>query len=469
MINTSQENHIIDEYIEKIAAINKQYLDEHGRSKKMYIHTYGCQMNSHDSEKIAGMLSNMGYEEGDSEEAADIIVYNTCCIRENAENKIYGNLGYLKRFKADKKDLKIILCGCMMQQDTVIEKIRMSYRFVDVIFGTFNLYKLPELLYTNMETGSQIVDIWREQQEIVEDLPAVRKYPFKVGVNIMYGCDNYCTYCIVPYVRGRERSREPESILDEVEKLVESGVVEIMLLGQNVNSYGKSLDRDISFAGLLQMVANIAGIKRIRFMTSHPKDFSDELIQVIKNNPNVCKSVHLPIQSGSSKILAKMNRKYTKKSYLALVERLRAEIPGIVITTDIICGFPSETDEDNEETIDVIEKVKYAGAFTFIYSKRNGTPAAAMDCQIDENTIKPRFNKLLSTLNPIIHEISRAHVGNTYEVLGEEMSKNDAELITGRLDDNSIVHFKGDASYIGKFANVRITDCKTFYLTGEII
>ena len=465
MVNTSQ----INEYIEKISAINKEYSRINGRSKKMYIHTYGCQMNSHDSEKIAGMLSDMGYEEAENEENADIIVYNTCCIRENAENKIYGNLGYLKRFKAENKDMKVILCGCMMQQSTVIEKVRTSYRFVDVIFGTYNLYKLPELLYTNIETGSQIIYIWQEQEEIVEDLPAVRKYPFKTGVNIMYGCDNYCTYCIVPYVRGRERSREPESILEEVRKLADDGVVEIMLLGQNVNSYGKNLERDISFAELLQMVAEVEGIKRIRFMTSHPKDLSDELIQVIKNNDNVCKSVHLPIQSGSSMILSKMNRKYTKESYLALVDRLRAEIPGIAITTDIICGFPTETDEDNDETVDVIEKVEYSGAFTFIYSKRNGTPAASMDCQIDERTVKTRFNKLLAALNPIIHEISKAHIGNTYEVLGEDISKNDPELITGRLDDNSIVHFKGNASHIGKFVNVKIVDCKTFYLTGEIV
>ena len=465
MVNTSQ----INEYIEKISAINNAYKAAYDRAKKMYIHTYGCQMNSHDSEKIAGMLADMGYEEAESEDTADIIVYNTCCIRENAENKIYGNLGYLKRLKAEKKDIKVVLCGCMMQQNAVIEKIRTSYRFVDVIFGTYNLYKLPELLYTNMETGSQIIDIWQEQEEIVEDLPAVRKYPFKTGVNIMYGCDNYCTYCIVPYVRGRERSREPEGILEEVKKLAADGVVEIMLLGQNVNSYGKNLDRNISFADLLQMVAKVEGIKRIRFMTSHPKDLSDELIQVIKHNYNVCKSVHLPIQSGSSKILSKMNRKYTKESYLALVDKLRKEIPGIAITTDIICGFPSETDEDNDETLDVIEKVRYSGAFTFIYSKRNGTPAASMNCQIDEVTVKSRFNKLLSTLNPIIYEISKSHIGNTYEVLGEDMSKNDPELITGRLDDNSIVHFKGNAAHIGKLTTVKITDCKTFYLIGEII
>ena len=465
MINTSQ----IDDYIEKIAYINGQYKSVNGRSKKMYIHTYGCQMNSHDSEKIAGMLSDMGYEEAESENTADIIVYNTCCIRENAENKIYGNLGYLKGLKAVNKDIKVILCGCMMQQDTVIEKIRTSYRFVDVIFGTYNLYKLPELLYTNIETGSQIIDIWQEQEEIIEDLPALRKYSFKTGVNIMYGCNNYCTYCIVPYVRGRERSREPESILEEIRRLIDDGVVEIMLLGQNVNSYGKSLDRDISFANLLQMVAEISGLRRIRFMTSHPKDFSDELIQVIKNNDNVCKSVHLPIQSGSSKILEKMNRKYTKDSYLTLVDKLRAEIPGIAMTTDIICGFPYETDEDNDETIDVIKKVRYAGAFTFIYSKRNGTPAASMDCQIEESVVKPRFNKLLAALNPIIYEISKSHIGNIYEVLAEEMSKNDPELMTGRLDDNSIVHFHGNEALIGKFVNVKITDCKTFYLTGDII
>ncbi|MCL2565621.1 MAG: tRNA (N6-isopentenyl adenosine(37)-C2)-methylthiotransferase MiaB [Defluviitaleaceae bacterium] len=460
-----KETSLTDNYIQKIY----EKWCKAGKKPKLKCVTYGCQANVHDSEKICGLLYKMGYEACESEEEADLIVYNTCCVRENAENRVFGNLGQLKKLKAENKDLKIILCGCMVQQDAIVEKIRKSYPFVDVIFGTFNLHRFPELLYTNIETNSQIIDIWQDAKEIADDLPAMRQHKFKASVNIMHGCDNFCSYCIVPYVRGRERSRPPEAIIKEIEALAADGVVEVTLLGQNVNSYGKGLESNINFADLINKVAKITGLKRIRFLTSHPKDFSDELIAAIKNNSNICKSVHLPLQSGSTAVLDRMNRKYTKESYLALVKSLRDAVSNIAITTDIITGFPYETDEDNEETIDVLKKVRFSGAFTFIYSKRSGTPAAAMDCQIDEETTKRRFDKILNALNPIIYEISQSHIGHTYEVLAEEPSKSDDTLITGRLDDNSLVHFKGDTSLIGQFVTVKITDCKTFYLIGEII
>jgi len=457
-----------DDFIQKIYNRNFEILEKTGKKPLMKCVTYGCQANVHDSEKICGLLLNMGFDSCEREDKADIVIYNTCCVRENAENRVFGHLGQLKKRKLENKNLKVILCGCMVQQDAIVEKIKSSYPFVDVIFGTFNLHRFPELLYTSYETGSQVIDIWQDAKEIEDDLPALREQKFKASVNIMHGCDNFCSYCIVPYVRGRERSRSMESILAEIRKLVNDGVAEVTLLGQNVNSYGKGLSPKTTFAELINQVAKITGLRRIRFLTSHPKDFSDELILAIKNNKNVCKSVHLPLQSGSTAILDNMNRKYTKESYLELVQKLRAAVPGIAITSDIITGFPGETDEDNEETIDVIKKVRYSGAFTFIYSKRTGTPAAIMEAQVDETTIKRRFDKVLDTLNPIIYEISKSHIGNTYEVLAEEPSKSDEQLLSGRLDDNSIVHFKGDVSLIGKFVNIKINDCKTFYLIGEV-
>ncbi|MDR2899755.1 MAG: tRNA (N6-isopentenyl adenosine(37)-C2)-methylthiotransferase MiaB [Clostridiales bacterium] len=462
---SDDEKDIQNGYINKIREIYEQA----GKTDLyMCINTYGCQMNAHDSEKLQGMLTCMGYKITEDEKMADLILYNTCCIRENAENKMFGHLGNAKVYKKNNKDIKIILCGCMMQQDSVIEKIKKSYNIADVIFGTYNIYKFPELLYANIASGSQIIDVWNEQKEIVEDLPSVRKYPFKAGVNIMYGCNNFCSYCIVPYVRGRERSRASESIINEIKTLAADGVVEVMLLGQNVNSYGLGLDEDITFAELLKKCSEIKGIKRIRFMTSHPKDFSDELIQVIKECDNVCKSVHLPVQSGSTDILNSMNRKYTKESYLRLVDKIKENIPGVLLTTDLIIGFPGERDFDNSETIDVIKKVRYSSAYTFIYSKRNGTPAANMHEQIDETLAKRRFNQVLDVLTPISYEINKTHVGNVYEVLAEDES-GEVGLISGRLDNNLLVHFNGDVSYIGRFFNVKITDCKSHYLVGEII
>ena len=454
-----------NEYIRKVAAVNER--NEKPKPKRFFISTFGCQMNAHDSEKLAGMLMQMGYGEAGSEEDADLIVYNTCCVRENAENKVYGNLGYLKHRKESNPDLKIILCGCMMQQGAVLDKIRQSYRHVDVIFGTYNLYRFPELLYTHMETGGLIVDVWEEHGEIVEDLPAERKHPFKASINIMYGCNNFCTYCIVPYVRGRERSREAADIIREAEALAADGAIEILLLGQNVNSYGQNLQNPMSFAELLRRVSAVPGIRRIRFMTSHPKDLSDELIEAIAELPNVCHSVHLPFQAGSDDILRRMNRRYSKEDYLALIHKIRSRIPDVGLTTDIIVGFPGESEGDFEDTLDIVRQVPYNGAFTFIYSKRTGTPAASMPDQVPEGAVKDRFNRLLATLNPLILQKNEKQIGKIIPVLVEDISPGNENILTGRADDNSLVNFTGDQNAIGRIVDVKITGCKTFYLIGE--
>ncbi len=435
---------------------------------KFFINTFGCQMNAHDSEKIDGMLRQMGYLPETEEKKADFIIYNTCCVRENAENKVYGNLGYLKHAKKEKPNMKIALCGCMMQQETVIETIRQKYKHVDIVFGTFNLYKLPELIYANMKSKSQIFDIWDEHADIVEDLPMVRKYKFKASVNIMYGCNNFCSYCIVPYVRGRERSRRPDDIINEIKALAADGVKEVMLLGQNVNSYGKGLDENITFADLLRFVNDIDGIERIRFMTSHPKDLSDELIASMAECKKVCRHIHLPFQAGSNEILRRMNRHYTKEYYLELIDKIRKAMPDIAITTDIIVGFPGETPEQVAETVDVVKKARFNGAFTFIYSKRTGTPAASMPEQVSEEDAKKGFALLLDAVNPIVEELNTQKVGRIYPVLVDGIS-SDPEYVTGRTDDNTLVHFKGGKELIGEILDIKITECKTFYLIGEKI
>ena len=451
----------------KIKSINDDFERKNARKKKMFIATFGCQMNSRDSEKIEGMLFEMGFEKTDNEKDADFIIYNTCCVRENSENKVYGNLGYLKNIKKEKPELIIALCGCMLQEESAVDIIKKKYKHVDLAFGTFNLYKLPELLYTRIESGRTVFDIWKEHKEIAENLPSIRKYSYKASVNIMYGCDNFCSYCIVPYVRGRERSRQSKDIIKEINELVKDGVKEVTLLGQNVNSYGKGLDENISFAKLLRMINDIDGLKRIRFMTSHPKDLSDELIDAMAELDKVCKHIHLPFQAGNNDILKKMNRRYTKESYIELTEKIKRKIPNISITTDIIIGFPGEGEKEVSDTIDVIKKVEFSGAFTFLYSKRTGTPAASMENQISEEDMKKGFNKVLDVLNPIIYKKSSEHIGKVYEVLCEE--QGDDGFISGRLDDNSLVHFKGEKKLCGEFVNVNITDCKTFYLIGEII
>ena len=363
----------------------------------------------------------------------------------------------------------IDICGCMMQEPDEVAKIRSSYRFVDIVFGTHNIFKLAELLYQAFTKKEQVIDVWEGTDQIVEDLPAVRKYSFKCGVNIMYGCNNFCSYCIVPYVRGRERSRQPEDIIREIKQLVADGVVEVMLLGQNVNSYGKTLDNPITFAQLLQQVEQIEGLRWIRFMTSHPKDLSDELIEVMKNSKKICRHLHLPLQSGSSRILKLMNRKYDKEQYLELAAKLRREIPDLSLTTDIIVGFPGETEEDFEDTMDVVRKVQYDSAFTFIYSKRTGTPAAAMDDQIPEEVVKDRFDRLLKLVQSIATTQCSRDTGKTLEVLVEEVNEKDPSMVSGRLSNNTVVHFKGDSSLIGTICKVKMIESKGFYYLGELV
>ena len=365
--------------------------------------------------------------------------------------------------------MMIALCGCMMQEDTVVEKIKKSYPFVDIIFGTHNIFKLAELIQARIDSDGMIIDIWKDTKEIVEDLPSERKYRFKAGVNIMYGCNNFCSYCIVPYVRGRERSRDPKDIVKEIKELVTDGVVEIMLLGQNVNSYGKSLKTPMSFAQLLQEIEKIEGLERIRFMTSHPKDLSDSLIEVMKNSRKICNHLHLPVQSGSSRILKIMNRKYTKEQYLDLVEKIKTAVPDISLTTDIIVGFPGETEEDFLETLDVVRKVRYSSAYTFIYSKRTGTPAANMEEQVPDDVIKDRFDRLLKEVKSISTEVSGKDTGTVQKVLVEQINSQNPNLLTGRLTNNLLVHFKGDPSLIGKIIDVELISCKGFYYLGEII
>ena len=446
-----------------------QLKQELGRTPTFCVTTFGCQMNAKDSEKLIGILERIGYEET-SEEVADLVIYNTCTVRDNANQKVYGRLGYLNSLKKKRPHMQIGLCGCMMQEPSVIEKIKTSYRFVNFIFGTHNIFKFAEILSQSIENNGNgmVIDIWEDTDKIVEDLPADRKYAFKSGVNIMYGCNNFCSYCIVPYVRGRERSRNPKDIIREIEELVADGVVEVMLLGQNVNSYGKTLEEPMSFGQLLTEVEKIEGLERIRFMTSHPKDLSDELIEVMKNSKKICRHLHLPLQSGSTRILEAMNRRYTKEQYLALTEKLRKEIPDLAITTDIIVGFPGETKEDVDETIDVVKQVQYDNAFTFIYSKRTGTPAATMENQVPEAEVKENFDRLLRVVQETARERVQIYAGQTMDVLVEDVNEHDASYVTGRLSNNTLVHFEGDASLIGKIVPVTLTECKGFYYMGVL-
>lgn len=439
-----------------------------GRALTLSMQTMGCQMNARDSEKLEAILAYIGYKTVE-DTVADFILYNTCTVRENANLKVYGRLGYMKNQKKKNPRMKIAMCGCMMQEPTVVEKIKKSYPFVDMIFGTHNVYKLAEILYTQIQSERMVIDIWQEAKGVVEELPSIRKYSFKAGVNIMFGCNNFCSYCIVPYVRGRERSRKPEEILQEIRNLVSDGVIEIMLLGQNVNSYGKTLEQPMTFAELLKAVEKIEGLERIRFMTSHPKDLSDELIEVMAASRKICTHLHLPLQSGSTEILGKMNRRYTKESYLALVERIKEKMPDISLTTDLIVGFPGETEEDFEETLDVVKKVRYDSVYSFIYSKRTGTPAAAMENQVPEEVVKQRFDRLLKTIQSVSREITDANVGKTEDVLMEEVNDHDSELITGRLSSNAVVHCKGTKDLIGKICKVRLTESRGFYFMGEIL
>ena len=471
----------------------------YGRRLSYHVETFGCQMNFKDSEKLEGVLATAGFISEESEKA-DIVIYNTCTVRENANTKVYGRIGYLGKLKKSNPDMIIVMCGCMMQEPSEVEKIRKSYHFVDLIFGTHNIFKLAELLEpvlsarvaqhsasadTLKKQKHRIeVDVWNDTDLIVEDLPSILKYRFKAGVNIMFGCNNFCTYCIVPYVRGRERSRRSEDILNEIRDMADHGIVEVMLLGQNVNSYGKCRrsaisengsgaiagEREISFAQLLQKTEEIEGIKRIRFMTSHPKDLSDELIDVMAGGRHICRHIHLPLQSGSDRILKKMNRHYSSADYLRLVEKLRTKMPDIAITTDIIVGFPGETEEDFEDTLDICRSVEFDSAFTFIYSKREGTPAAAFEDQVPEDIIKDRFDRLLEVIKESSEKKAYALTGQTVEVLAEEKDKEgDGRYLTGRLENNLLVHFEGTEDLIGKLVNVKLEECKGFYFTGIIV
>ncbi len=451
-------------YIKKARALIAAESEKLGRRLTADGETFGCQMNAKDSEKLIGILETIGFEMID-DESADLVFYNTCTVRDNANQRVYGRLGFVNSMKKKDPHKKIALCGCMMQEPSVIEKIQKSYRFVDLIFGTHNIYKFAELIVAMYSSDTMIIDIWKDTDQIVEDLPAERKYSFKSGVNIMYGCNNFCSYCIVPYVRGRERSRSPKDILREIEKLVSEGVVEIMLLGQNVNSYGKTLEEPMTFAQLLQEIEKIEGLERIRFMTSHPKDLSDELIQVMKHSKKICSHLHLPLQSGSTRILEAMNRRYTKEQYLALAEKIRNEIPDISLTTDIIVGFPGETAADVDETIDVVRKVQYDNAFTFIYSKRTGTPAATMPNPASEEEIKANFDRLLDVVHQTAEQRGGRMVGETHSVLVEESS---GTKLTGRLSQNTLVHFEGDPSLVGMIVDVKLTEAHGFYYLGKI-
>lgn len=455
------------EYIDKAKAYVSDYKSIIGHEPSACVCTFGCQMNARDSEKLSGILREVGFVLTEDEEA-DFVLYNTCTVRDNANQRVYGRLGVLHSMKKKNPNKKIALCGCMMQEESVIEKIKTSYRFVNLIFGTHNIFKFPELLCRMFENDRMTIDIWKDTDQIVEDLPIERKFKYKSGINIMFGCNNFCSYCIVPYVRGRERSRNPEDIIDEIKNLVKDGVIEIMLLGQNVNSYGKNLENPISFAELLRRVEAIEGLERIRFMTSHPKDLSDELIEVMKNSKKICRHLHLPLQSGSSRILKVMNRRYDKEQYINLALKIRKEIPDIAITTDIIVGFPGETKEDVEETIDVIKKVKFDNAFTFIYSKRTGTPAASMPNQVPEDEVKENFDAVLKVVQETAREAVSQYEGMVMDALVEEINEHDAEYVTARLSNNTIVHFKGDDSLIGKIVPVKLSECHGFYYLGEL-
>ncbi len=447
---------------------NEQFFIMNGKKKTYNILTYGCQMNEHDSEKIAGMLTSIGYEETSDEKNADLVILNTCLIRENAELKVFGKLGEIKGLKRSRENMLVAVCGCMMQKEEIRQKLLKQFSFVDIIFGTNTIQELPVLIYDAEINKKKSVDIIENSDLIYENMPKTRKYKYKALVNITYGCNNFCTYCVVPYVRGREKSREPGEIINEVKALAVDGCKEITLLGQNVNSYGLTLNNPFTFAELLYELNNIDGIERIRFMTSHPKDLTDDLIKAIKECKKICNHVHLPIQSGSNVVLKRMNRKYTKEHYLNLVEKLKTEIPDVAITTDIIVGFPGETEQDFEETVDVVKKVQYDSAFTFLYSVREGTKAAEMNDQIHDSIKHQRFNKLLDTLYPIVLEKNSQCIGKIYPVLVESVSKNSKNFLTGRTEHFRLVHFKGNKEMIGQIVNVKITNVKTFHMEGEI-
>ena len=432
---------------------------------KYYITTMGCQLNENDSEKLAGIVEGMGFEKTEKLEEADLVIYNTCCVRENAEERLFGKLGELKKQKEEKGTI-IAIGGCMMQEPAMLEKIKKSYNYTDIVFGTHTLHKFEEDLKKVLENGKKVRDVIDIDGEVIEDLPIKRNDNFKASVTIMYGCNNFCSYCIVPYVRGRERSREPEKILEEVEMLAKEGYKEITLLGQNVNSYNGR--ENYKFANLLNDVCKIDGIERVRFISPHPKDFTDDVIEAIANNPKIARVLHLPLQSGSSAVLKKMNRKYTKEQYLELVDKIKTRIPDVVLSTDIIVGFPGETEEDFEDTLNVVGKVNYEQVFMFIYSRREGTVADKMENQIPEEIKHKRFDRLKELFDSRVSGNNQKYIGTTQKILVDGYSKNDKETLTGRTDTNKVVNFKGNEELIGKMINIKITEEHKWYLSGEI-
>ncbi len=437
---------------------------------KYFIETWGCQMNEEDSEKISGMLKIKNYTYTEDKNEADIIIFNTCCVRENAELKVFGHLGALKKLKLEKPELVIAVTGCMMQQPGMKDEIIKKFPYVDIIIGTHNSYKFPEYLTKALSGERPIAEIWDKEkslEEIESNLPIDRKNPYKAFVTIMYGCNNFCTYCIVPHVRGRERSRKPEEIINEIKELVSRGYKEVTLLGQNVNSYGKGLNDEVSFAKLLRMINEIEGLARVRFMTSHPKDLSDDVIDAIAECDKLCEQVHLPVQSGSSNILNKMNRHYTKESYLQLVEKIKERIPNVALSTDLIVGFPGETEDDFQATLDLCKNVGYDAAYTFLYSQRKGTPAAEYEDQVPENVKHERFNRLLDIINENTIKSNLEYKDKIVEVLVEGASKNNESMLMGRTRNGKLVNFAGSQESIGNIVNVKITSPKSFSLMGE--
>ncbi|WP_027340253.1 tRNA (N6-isopentenyl adenosine(37)-C2)-methylthiotransferase MiaB [Halonatronum saccharophilum] len=439
------------------------------KDKLACIITYGCQMNEHDSEKLAGVLEGEGYKATKELEKADIIILNTCCVRENAELKVYGKVGQLKRLKEENPDLIIGICGCMMQQDEVVKEIKEKYRHVDIVFGTHNIHHFPELLQKAKEDKNPLVRVWDESKELIPDMPVQRTDDYRAWVTIIYGCNNFCTYCIVPYVRGREKSRPLENIVGEIKGLVEDGVKEITLLGQNVNSYGNDFEDGTDFADLLAAINEVEGLARIRFMTSHPKDCSDRLIEAVAKLDKVCPHFHLPVQAGSNNVLKAMNRGYTREEYLELVSKIRESNPEASIGTDVIVGFPGETEEDFQDTLDLFKKVKYDMTYNFIYSKRTGTPAAKKEDQVSEEEKKERLQRLIDLQKNISMENNQKYLGETVEVLVEGESKNNPDRLTGRTDTNKIVIFESDEDLTGELVDVKIDKVQSWTLYGNLV
>ena len=460
-----------EEYMEKVKELNK------GKKLKYNILTMGCQLNENDSEKICGMLENMGYSKTESVKEADIALFNTCCVRENAEERLFGKIGELKKLK-EEKGIIIAIGGCMMQEKHITDKIKQSYPYVDIIFGTHTLYKFPEDLYKAIEEKRKIEDVIDIDGEIYEGLPIKRDSKIKASVTIMNGCNNFCTYCIVPYVRGRERSRSPHDIINEVEELAKEGYKEITLLGQNVNSYLRvereknipfeEYDGVHSFATLLEAINKIDGIERIRFVSPHPKDFTDDVIDAIAKCDKVCKLIHLPLQSGNTRVLKVMNRKYTKEQFLELVDKMKAKIPNLTLSTDIIVGFPGETEEEFEDTLDVVRKVNFEQVYMFIYSRRVGTPGDRMENQIPEEIKHERFNRLKDLVEGGIEENNKKYIGTYQKVLVEGESKNNKDMLTGRTDSNKVVVFEGSKDLINKIVDLKILSEHMWYLKGKI-